>query len=162
MTSDHDNAPSQYPYKLVPLKPPPLRPSADSPGSPTVLGSVQRYQNVVHLDENPSNEGVNVNSNNPHIDYTSTAYSQPISLSDGTKLEALVTARDNFPLFSGLGNPDNNAQDIPPSDLSKSLPSSAFSTGRQHRPKNVSFNLGSADSDVLANSDGAVNLGGYG
>ena len=159
-TADHSSTQSSnvYPHKLAPLKPIPLRAShlgrGDSHGStpsPTVLGSVQRYGHA----------GVHMNSNDSYEEVTSMPYSYPISLHDGSRLDALVTSRDPIPIFSRLGNSDNNAQYISTSDLNKSLPASAFPTGHQGDTV-TSFDLSTADSDVFAKSDGAIYLSSYG
>ena len=161
-TEDHHTTPSQHPHKLAPLKPAPLRPSVrgDSLGStpsPTILGSVQRYQHVQSAQNTSQGSGINANSNilNPE----GMSYSHPVALGGGTRLETLEHSSSSpFPDFSGLGNPDNNAQSIPPSDLTRSLPTSAFSTG-YHPRRTVSFDLSiPTESDVLAKSDGAVYL----
>ena len=166
-TADHDTTKSQHPHKLAPLKPAPLRPSVRGTGdsfgstpSPTILGSVQRYQHVQSEENTSHGSGINANSNTPNPEGIS--YSHPVSLGGDTRLETLDNSRSPFPDFSGLGNPDNNAQSIPPSDLTRSLPTSVFSTSLQPR-RTVSFDLStSTEPDVLAKSDGAVYLGGSG
>ena len=162
-TADHHTTQSQYPHKLAPLKPAPLRPSVRGTGdnlgstpTPTILGSAQRYPHVQSEQNTSQGSGINANSN--IINPEGKSYSQPVSLSGGTRLEALENSSSPFPDFSGLGNPDNNAQSIPPSDLTRSLPTSAFSTSH-HPRRTVSFDLStSTEPEVLAKSDGAVYL----
>ena len=161
LTADHYTTQSPFPHKLAPLKPAPPRASVRGTGdsfgsnpSLTVLGSVQRYQHVVQFEHSTSPDSGN-KANTNLLNLEGAPYSHPVSL----RLEGLEPSGNPFPDFSGLGNPDHNAQNIPPSDLTRSLPTSAFSSGRQPPARRtVSFDLSTTGPDVLAKSDGAVYL----